>query len=82
MGEGDGQLAAGSDVAEEDTGRCGATFFAEVEALQDCGNVFGNGIDGERAAVDEENDDGLAGGLHGFDEIVLRAEEVERVAIA
>ncbi len=44
--------------------------------------MLGDVVDGEWASVDEQDDGGRSGIDYGFDEVVLRAEEVEGVAIA
>ena len=52
----------------------GAAFLAEIPAVENRGNVFGNVVDGVGAAVLEEDDGRLAGGKDCFHQIVLIAE--------
>src|SRR6185437_14484902 len=82
MREGDRQFAARIHVSEQDVGGCGPAFLAQVPAFENRRNVLGDVVDREWASVDQENDDRLAGVDNGFDEIVLRAEQVKRIAVA
>src|SRR5579863_828618 len=80
--EGDGQFAAGINVAEEDVGRSGAAFPAEIPAFENGGNVGSNPVDGERAAVDEEDYGRRTGVEYGFDELALGTNKIQRRAVA
>src|SRR5947209_4651349 len=82
MRETNGQLAAGVHVAKDYAGSRGPTFLPQVPALDDRGNVLGNVVDGERPPVKKKDDSGLAGFNHGFHQVVLCAQEFERIAIA
>jgi hypothetical protein len=77
-----GQFAAGIVVAKKNVGDSGAAFLAEIPAIENRGNIFLDVVDGVRATVKKQDDDGLARGDDGFCEVVLIAEEIEGVAIA
>ena len=59
-----------------------AGLLAEVEALEYDRHVREEVVDRERAAVEEEGDDGLAERGQGFDQLILTADEVEAGAVA
>ena len=80
--ERDGQFSAGIHIAEQNVGRGGAAFLAEIPAFKNRRNVLGDVVDGERTAVDQKHDRWRAGFDDGFDQIVLRAEKFEGIAIA
>ena len=79
---GDGQLAAGIDIAEENAGHRAAGLLAEVEALVDHRHVFLDAIDGDGPAVEEEDDDRLAQRGHPPDQLFLPADQIEAGAVA
>ena len=80
--EADGELAAGIGVAEEDVGDGVAGLLAEVPALEDDRHVRDEVVDRERTPVEEESDDRLAERGHGFDQLILAADQVEAGAVA
>ena len=82
MREGDGQFSAGVRIAEDHVGRCGSAFFAEIEALKNCRNILRDVVDRKRPPIQQQHDDRLAGFNNGLHKIVLRAQQVERIAIA
>jgi hypothetical protein len=82
VGEGDGQLASGVHIAEQNVGRCGAAFLAEVLPFKNRCNVLGDVVDGKRPTVDEKHDCRCTGFEHSFHQAVLHAEKVEGIAIA
>ncbi len=75
-----GQMSAGIGVAEEDIGDGVAAFDAGIPGFDDRGDVFGSPSDVERAAVDENEDDGLACRGDGFEEFFLAVREAQRRA--
>jgi len=53
--EGDGETAGGIVVAGENVGDGGAAFFAGIPGFEDSGGVFIGPIDGEGAAVGQND---------------------------
>src|SRR4051812_17462347 len=59
-----------------------SALLPEIPALEYRGDIVGDVIDGERAAVEKQHDYGLAGSEHGAHEFVLAAHHVEAGAVA
>src|SRR4051794_3887854 len=81
-GEGDGQLAGGVDVAEQDPGDGVALFLAAVPGLQDGGHPALPGV-GLAGTGGGQHDDGVpVGGCYFADELGLVVGQVEEGAVA
>jgi hypothetical protein len=80
--EGEGETAAGVVVSGEGFGDGGASFFAGVPGFEDGGGVLLGVVDGDGAAVLEDDDDGFPGCGEGFEELFLDGGEGDGGAIA
>ena len=77
-----GQAAGGIVVAGEGFGDGGAAFFAGIPGFEDGGGVLLRPVDGEGAAVLQNDDERLAGGGDGFEKLLLRGGQVDAGAVA
>src|SRR5215469_2424611 len=82
MRKGDGQFAAGTHVSKNHLSGGRTALFAQVPALENGRNLLRNVVDRKGATIEEENDGRLAGFNHRFDQIVLRAQQIEGIAVA
>jgi hypothetical protein len=80
--DGDGQPAAGADVAEEDLGDRRAALLARIPGVQDRGDVGRRPRDGDRAAGRQHEHDGLAGRDGRLEEALLCRRQAQARAIA
>src|SRR5690606_15410391 len=80
--DGDRQLAARIDAAEQRIGNRGALLFAGVPGLEDRVGFLGEFRIARGTAVDEDRDDRLADGLQRAEQFELLADEVEARAVA
>lgn len=79
--EGDGEASSGIVITRENIGDGGATFFAGIPSFEDGGSMFAGPIDGERAAIGENDDERLAGSSEGFEKFLLGVRKREIGAI-
>ncbi len=79
-GPGDGEFAAGVGGAEEEVGGGETAVGAGIPEFEDGGDVLAGPVDIERAAVEQKQDDGFAGGDGGFEKLLLAAGKGERGA--
>src|ERR1700739_4916554 len=80
--EGNGEAAGGVVVAEEDVCDGGSTGLARVPGFDDGGEVLVFPVDRYSAAVEQNQDDGFAGGGNGADQVLLDFGQVEAGAVA
>ena len=69
--EGEGEAAGGIVPAAEGLGDGSATFFAGIPGFEDGGGVLLGPVDGDGAAVHEDNDEGFTCGCDGLEELLL-----------
>src|SRR5260370_3746156 len=82
MRKSDGQLAAWVHIAKQHVRRCSSAFLPEIPSFQNCRHVLGDVVDGKRPPIDQQHDRGSPGFDYCFDQIILRAEQFERIAFA
>ena len=80
--KGDGQSAGGIIFAEERIGDGGAAGLAWVPGFKDRGGLLRGVLQCERAAIHQDNDQGLAGGGESIDKLLLGGGEFDGGAVA
>ena len=80
--EGDGKLAGGSHVAEEDVRDGQTALLARIPGLEDGVAGFGLGNQADGAAGEVHEDDLLAGVMQGLQEVALHLRELDVRAVA
>ena len=80
--EADGEFSSRIDVAEQHPRGGGSALLAQIPAFQNRRNMLGGIVDGKRPAVDQEHDGGLSGLDDGPDQLVLIADQVERIPVS
>ena len=78
--EGDGQLAARVDIAEEDIRDGVTTLRPGLPGFQDCGYVLRCPVDAQRASVQQDKYNRLAQGYNRFEQLFLAARQIQRAA--
>src|SRR5260370_3814357 len=78
----DGPVAAWVRIAKQHVRRCSSAFLPEIPSFQNCRHVLGDVVDGKRPPIDQQHDRGSPGFDYCFDQIILRAEQFERIAVA
>ena len=80
--ERDRQAACGIVFAGKRFGHSGAALFAGIPRIENRVGVFVGPVHGERAAVGEDKDDGLAGGGHRFKQVLFGLGKIDAGAVA
>src|SRR5207247_5820846 len=80
-GDGDGQLAAGIDVAKQGRRHGGPGFLSEIPPIENGGDSEREAWDRQRAAVNEHQDGARAGGEYRAWQLLLLAPRPELGAV-
>src|SRR5208283_2844084 len=76
------QAAGGTEVAGERLGKCGAAFLARIPSLDNCRHMLVGPVYGEGAAIHEQQNCGLPGGMHAFQKLLLRGGQINPRTVA
>ena len=77
-----GSLPPGLTSPKITSAGAGSAFLAQVPALENGGHFFRDVVDRKRTAIDQQDNHRLARFHDCFHQIVLCAEQVERIAVA
>src|SRR5260370_9100772 len=78
----DRQFSAWVHVAKEHIRRRRSAFLTQIPTFKYRWNMFCDVVDGEGPAVNQEDNRRSPGFDDGFDEIILRAQQLKRIAVA